>query len=285
MWAFCPRMDQPYSSDILSTMHPGSPSSLPSSCSTPKRKRMVSPSSPSSSSNHRPSHPRSASRSTVRSIPTSCRSSQLSSSHHRVPTTASLTPSVRSRCPPDQKRETLLALHRDSCRLFQDPSTTATCPPSMTKPTIHSPSAASSDTGTPPLSPGLYSQSSASERSLDQAHLEHGPAPVYHIPGAEPSYKQPSTTTVIDWTSASTRRREYAKIDRSSRGVRGLWRKVAPRWCQFGNDRMPFFDPGKNPKANYEGSVRRFRMDLPDEPSPHNRGIWFKLGSRRHTTV
>lgn len=266
-------------------MHPGSPSSLPS-CPTPKRKRMVSPSSPSSPSHHRPPYLRSTSRSTGRSVPTSCRSSQLSPSHHRVPTIASLTPSVHGRCGPDQKRETLLALHRESCRLFQDPSTTTECPPPlMTKPTIHSPSAASSDIGTPPLSPGLYSQSSTSERSLEQTHLEHGPGPLYHIPATEPPCKQQPTTTVIDWTSPSTRRREYAKIDRSSRGVRGLWRKVAPRWCQFGNDRMPFFDPGKNPKANYEGSVRRFRMDLPDEPSPHNRGIRFKLGSRRHTTV
>lgn len=71
--------------------------------------------------------------------------------------------------------------------------------------------------------------------------------------------------TVIDWTSPSTRRREYEKIDRSSRGIRGLWRRFAPKWCQPGQGRVPFFEEGKGGKGNYEGSVRRFRMDLPDE--------------------
>jgi hypothetical protein len=90
-----------------------------------------------------------------------------------------------------------------------------------------------------------------------------------------------ATTTVIDWTSPSTRRREYEKIDRASTGVRGFWRRVAPRWCQFGDNRMPFFEEGKKGKGNYEGSVRRFRMDLPDEPadetgSRSRKGLKFK---------
>lgn len=68
----------------------------------------------------------------------------------------------------------------------------------------------------------------------------------------------------MEWTSPSTRRAEYEKIDRASRGVRGLWRRVAPRWCQSRDSRAPFFEEG-NPKTDREGSVRRFRMDLPDE--------------------
>jgi hypothetical protein len=44
---------------------------------------------------------------------------------------------------------------------------------------------------------------------------------------------------------------------------------------------MPFFEEGKNGKGNYEGSVRRFRMDLPDEPADETanrsrRGLKFK---------
>ncbi|KAI2787879.1 hypothetical protein POX_f08260 [Penicillium oxalicum] len=70
--------------------------------------------------------------------------------------------------------------------------------------------------------------------------------------------------TVIEWTSPATRRAEYEKIDRASRGVRGFWRRVAPRWCQSRVSRTPFFEEGKT-KAEREGSVRRFRMDLPEE--------------------
>lgn len=269
------------SSSINSTMDLGSPNRH-----TPKRTRTVTSSPPSSHSHASSHHYRPTSRSTAHSNPTSRRSSRHSS-HRRVPTSVSLTPSVHSasRRPPGQKRESLLALHRESCRLFQVPDQEVmTPPPISTKMSVqHISSAASSDIGSPPLSPGLYAQSSVSDRSLD-----HGrPSTIYPIP-AEPPCKQPSHTinTVIDWTSPSTRRREYAKIDRASRGVRGLWRKVAPRWCQFGNDRMPFFEPDKNGKANYEGSVRRFRMDLPDEPElARSRRGGFKLRGRRHTAV
>lgn len=72
----------------------------------------------------------------------------------------------------------------------------------------------------------------------------------------------------MEWTSSSTRRREYEKIDRASRGIRGLWRRVAPRWCQGRNSRTPFFEEGK---SNREGSVRRFRMDLPSDDSDGDR--------------
>ncbi|EEH37113.2 hypothetical protein PAAG_07531 [Paracoccidioides lutzii Pb01] len=76
---------------------------------------------------------------------------------------------------------------------------------------------------------------------------------------------RPMPATVIDWTSPSTRRREYEKIDRSTRGVRGMWRKLAPSWCQSGGSRMPFFEEGKGGKGMYDGSVRRFRMDVPED--------------------
>ncbi|EEH17174.1 hypothetical protein PABG_07261 [Paracoccidioides brasiliensis Pb03] len=76
---------------------------------------------------------------------------------------------------------------------------------------------------------------------------------------------RPMPATVIDWTSPSTRRREYAKIDRSTRGVRGMWRKLAPSWFQSGGSRMPFFEEGKGGKGMCDGSVRRFRMDVPED--------------------
>ena len=285
----------------ITMTEPSSPSIMPQdsrSChSTPRRKRVVSSHSYShSASYHRHhhhhhdlhEHTRPSSRSTMRSGPGSRRSSQHSL-HRRHPTPGSLTPSVHSRCRPDQRRENLLALHRESCRLFQGPDAHPSRPATMsraqtTAATIHSLSTASSEIVSPPVSPGLYAHSSTSERSLDRpnsiyrasntaAHAEHG----------LPSRKQPSAT-VIDWTSQSTRRREYEKIDRASRGVRGLWRRVAPQWCQSKNERMPFFDPGKSGKACREGSVRRFRMDLPDEHESSLGKMTFRLGgNRRHT--
>lgn len=71
----------------------------------------------------------------------------------------------------------------------------------------------------------------------------------------------------MEWTSDSTRRAEYEQIDRASRGVRGFWRRVAPRWCQTRDSRTPFFEEGKTSR---EGSVRRFRMDLADEETDTN---------------
>jgi hypothetical protein len=84
--------------------------------------------------------------------------------------------------------------------------------------------------------------------------------------------------TVMEWTSPSTRRAEYEKIDRASRGVRGLWRRVAPRWCQSRDSRTPFFEEGKNAR---EGSVRRFRMDLPDEEESDRRSKPLEFWDRR----
>jgi hypothetical protein len=74
----------------------------------------------------------------------------------------------------------------------------------------------------------------------------------------------------MEWTSPDTRRREYEKIDRASSGVRGLWRRVAPRCFQPRDSRTPFFEEGKTER---EGSVRRFRMDIPDEePESESQG-------------
>lgn len=227
---------------------------------TPKRKRTVSPSSSKSPGHHR------TSRSTRRSTPTSRRSSLHS--HQRAATTTSLTPSIVDRKDSVAKREDLLALHRESCRLFQDPAT-------------HPYDRASSEFSSPPASPIVRTRLStaAQEPGLDTSLTDH---PIY-VPttAVVDDPPKPVTATVIDWTSPSTRRREYEKIDRASTGVRGFWRRVAPRWCQFGDNRMPFFEEGKNGKGNYEGSVRRFRMDLPDEPADEGKsrsrgGLKFK---------
>lgn len=250
--------------------------------------------------------PRSASRSTAGRSDTASRRSSL---HLQSPSNPRRTSNgVMSR----ERREELLSLHRDCCRLFQesgfalgDPQlrgiseTTSlrdfrvrpaddTRPPRFSSDNFMHTSRIStsraarmnmqpvSEPSTPilpqfPVSANFppYSPSVASDRAVDRDGSDTGSVCGNEAHGAsnalsdvEPPY-QP--VTVIDWTSPSTRRREYEKIDRSSRGIRGLWRRFAPKWCQPGQGRVPFFEEGKGGKGNYEGSVRRFRMDLPDE--------------------
>ncbi|KAI9036396.1 uncharacterized protein KD926_001851 [Aspergillus affinis] len=252
---------------------------------TPKRKRTASPPSPASTNPSQ--HVRSASRSTRRSAPPSSRPGSLHS-HRRTVTTSSLTSSSHpSPSDPETRRQNLLALHRESCRLFQNngrvrDSEGSTPSPSSSTATTHTPPRtvrAYSDLSTPPLSPILDSMSSTSQQRPPF------PPPLRTCSAFTPADSDPispvpihPSATVIDWTSPSTRRREYKKIDRASSGVRGFWRRVAPRWARFGDDRTPFFEEGKDGKGNYEGSVRRFRMDLPDEgPTRSERAVGLKL--------
>lgn len=78
-------------------------------------------------------------------------------------------------------------------------------------------------------------------------------------PDLRHQYENHVPATVIDWTLPSTRRLEYREIDKSCQGFRGLWRRLAPRWCRR-NSRLSFFD-GDDSDA---GSVRRYRLDLPE---------------------
>ncbi|KAL4874622.1 hypothetical protein BJY04DRAFT_203547 [Aspergillus karnatakaensis] len=216
---------------------------------TPKRKRTASPPTKA------PGHIRASSRST-HSRGHSRQSSPFS--HRRTNTTTSLTPSV-----PDttMRHENLLALHRESCRLFQDPNVSKSPSPPQTPHTR--PIRTFSDLSSPPVTPILEQQHSTLYQTPSDASNQT--VPVQHVE-VEVTTNEQTKPTIIEWTSPSTRRREYEAIDRASSGVRGFWRRVAPRWCQFGDSRLPFFEEGKDGKANYEGSVRRFRMDLPDEP-------------------
>ena len=89
--------------------------------------------------------------------------------------------------------------------------------------------------------------------------------PLFEEPNGESSNttKTPAIVpcTIIDWTSPSTRRREYEKIDRSTRGVRGLWRKLCPRRLQR-SQHIPFYK--EDDEVDDGASVRRYRLDIPD---------------------
>lgn len=93
--------------------------------------------------------------------------------------------------------------------------------------------------------------------------------PPADIDEVEQQEKKIIKATVYEWTSPTTRRREYEEIDRSTRGLRGVWRKIAPK-CLLSEQRTPFFEEGKTGR-DYEGSVRRFRMDIPEDGEDDSR--------------
>ncbi|KAJ5898500.1 hypothetical protein N7504_008788 [Penicillium tannophilum] len=252
-------------------------SKIPDSPTNPSRPRAASGSQSTSASNsiH---HSRSASRSTGRSRPPSRHSSFHSP---RRPVTNAGIVSVPARTPQQEKRESLLALHRESCRLFQDPQSSVWAPEELRKTSIASASRRerreSSEIGTSgPPSPIASSSSSRRFEYDHRGSISSTTSPPFlqprdranTLPIISSHTHSPSESsihvpvTVMEWTSDSTRRAEYEQIDRASRGVRGFWRRVAPRWCQIRDSRTPFFEEGKTSR---EGSVRRFRMDLADE--------------------
>ncbi|PYH32388.1 uncharacterized protein BO87DRAFT_312863 [Aspergillus neoniger CBS 115656] len=268
-------------SDGMETTTTTTPSSSTKTNSrrTSKRKRTTSPPSPTTTKSPEQLH------SSRRSSPHSQHSSLHS--HRRSATTASITP-ISDRT---ARREDLIALHRESCRLFQDDGLSTSKPsPRASASASESRPPSSSTSGTPPRP--LRSASNASspptlrtplsistyQDQSNQNDSPRGPIRAATFSAYEPACTSPvqPTVTVIDWTSPSTRRREYEKIDRASSGVRGFWRRVAPRWCQFGDHRTPFFEEGKDGKGNYEGSVRRFRMDLPEECESKRGGTLLK---------
>ncbi|CAG8011414.1 unnamed protein product [Penicillium nalgiovense] len=217
-------------------------------------------------------HSRSASRSTVPSRPNSRRSS-LHSPRRAVPN-AAIVPITSTRSSIQDKRESLLALHRESCRLFQGNASNRSS--TETRPSLHR--TASDKGNSAPSSPIIPSYSGF--RFETESTLPSSTSPPHFITPRDRSNTLPSRhhhspssssihvpATVMEWTSPDTRRREYEKIDRASRGVRGLWHRVAPRCFQSRDSRTPFFEEGKTER---EGSVRRFRMDIPEDEEPES---------------
>lgn len=209
-------------------------------------------------------HSRSASQST-RSRPGSRRSS-FQSPRRNVPNTA-IVPVSSSPLSPQEKRETLLALHRESCRLFEDSQPErSTIQKNDPRRYTHHKSQSSTDKESSSLFASSHLTSPFDSNHAPEApHFLASRDRANTMPTINPSTSSvQAPPTVMEWTSADTRRREYEKIDRASSGLRGLWRRVAPRCFKPRDARTPFFEEGKPERA---GSVRRFRMDIPDEPS------------------
>lgn len=91
----------------------------------------------------------------------------------------------------------------------------------------------------------------------------------------------------IDWTLPATRRAEYAEIDRSRTGVRGLLRRVTPRSLRGRLWRVGFHNDDDEGKGSDTGTVRRFRMDVDGEDEEGDDGgkgkgkgkeRWWRMG-------
>lgn len=241
-------------------------------------------------------------------------SSSMHGQQPTSPTSGSIRGSSSSNMSP-QKREQLIALHRESCRLFQEPFTTTaavavaggTANPIDTLARSNSRSTTGNSSSiliSPAASPILQSQRSysysisaglasdhdhdhdvsdedllAAVSDRDQPHhpfQQPAPASASKVdteivtaispfrPRIDTNIPITVPATITEWTSPSTRRREYEKIDRNNRGLRGLWRRWTPSCMHAADTRVPFFEETTKRKE-CAGSVRRFRMDLPDE--------------------
>ena len=141
-----------------------------------------------------------------------------------------------------------LTFHHNSCRLFQSPAAIIPYHP-------QSSGASSTERLKSIDNPSLRYASVSGRHSI--APTSNG----LNSSAADAASTEPTPPTIIDWTSSSTRRREYEKIDKSHRGLRGWWRRVAPRWCpRPRSSRTGFYDGGSD-----AGSVRRYRIELFDE--------------------
>lgn len=170
-----------------------------------------------------------------------------------------------------RKGQDLISFHRDSCRLFQSLEGTlfANCEDSRPILSRHA-----SMPGSPSLPffgsldlPGVSRQTEGLENhSEDEASADGGrklpelvvstvSLPVLVEIGETASPTRTRGATVMSWTTAETRKREYEKIDQAHGGLRGLWKKLTPKWCHGRNARRKFFE------GKCDGdSVRRYRV-------------------------
>ncbi|KAF2083178.1 hypothetical protein K490DRAFT_60715 [Saccharata proteae CBS 121410] len=274
----------------------GQPPSEASNTSTsvgPARSTVVSPPEPAVSKKRR-SRPNSR-HSTNRSNSRRSSITQSISARPALPSRVrSAPPSIAARNLPATDIDDVLALHFRACTLFQPPSPLNSAPQTPAGPARHSidyarrrpppfyhsaslpentsvhamsarhSRAASSIASTfdAPASP-YYGKPSFDAHRYSYAHDNDNDDP--DTDDAETSTPAPPPATVMHWTSPSTRRREYAEIDKSTTGIRGFVRKLLPRrLAPAAMSRQSFYDPEKDDDESDAGSVRRYRLDLPD---------------------
>lgn len=138
----------------------------------------------------------------------------------------------------------VLALHFRSCSLFQNPCYSAP------HPSIAGHGNTSTGMSSPrPSPPAQYPSSDSADSTQKQSSEESNESP----------NPDEISNTVMHWTTSKTRRKEYEDIDRSNSGVRLLIRRITPR-CVTGPPPPKFYQEN----VDDTGSVRRYRMDLPE---------------------
>ena len=150
--------------------------------------------------------------------------------HYRVKSSQTISPA-------SQDVDDVLALHFRSCSLFANPSYQANS--ALPSPTLSHPD----NFGFPGAAPRF----SIDEIAMVEEHVSLQETESARIP-------IPATTT--HWTSPSTRKRDYERIDRQNTGLRGLMRRVVPR-CVSGPPER-FYEKDQSDA----GSVRRYRLDV-----------------------
>jgi hypothetical protein len=206
----------------------------------PRRKSTTSSSENSTKSRSRPHDSKHSSRRTSYTLVDPSRPMR----HFRVQSAATVsTVGTNNRDVDD-----VLALHFRSCTLFQNP----THRPDLPSPTLSGYGSADTDMAiTPDTTLGV-------------------PASNEHTNTAEVTPQQGEKTltvepTTMHWMTDSTRKREYERIDKANRGLRGLVRRIVPR-CVSGNPPPRFYEDNKSDA----GSVRRYRMDLSEEEDEYD---------------
>ena len=159
-----------------------------------------------------------------------------------------------------RRGQDLISFHRDSCRLFQSLEGTLSANRQEIRPgaTRHysMPGSRSPSFDEPLDRPTIQKPSRTLEERVEyQAGTNGGGEIPEHVDVASTTSLHessgvedkvaamgPTAATLMSWTAAETRQREYEKIDQAHSGLRGLWKKLTPKWCHGRNSRRKFFE-------------------------------------------
>ena len=109
-------------------------------------------------------------------------------------------------------------------------------------------------------SPGTFRENMLPENTQDTRQFNSPRLSPQFIRNPSPLI---SPVQTIDWTDPVKRRRTYEQYDKSRRGLRGVIRRITPRWLQ--SKTVEFYNGDSD-----AGSVRRYRLhvDNDEESSP-----------------
>jgi hypothetical protein len=246
-----------YKNDFtMDSQAPQKPAASIRSLSSTENSRRDSAISASSTHCRRPKTSRSMSKRSLQSVAGNDLTQTVSHSSRRRPRPQRFASSASFHAPHGNIEEAL-ALHARSCELFASASrpTTSNTPTGVSSAPYHHPGLyrSLSSTDALPISQHESQQAIPLHAHAESSSLDVADEDKQYYSGSFPP-------TVLHWTSDETRAKEYAAIDRSNTGIRGLLRKMLPKCVR--PDRSKFYDEKDGSDA---GSVRRIRLDFPNE--------------------